>query len=453
MLNKKILAAAIAVALSSSASATIDLNESDAAMVGTLTVATESFGSGDLSGGLLSVTNASNALDLVSEVGFTVGTGESRFVRFDLSNGEFGAAPVLTIATAGNASASLSTGGDGESFVIFEISSDQDIVSGDVVTLQSATFDVDPDESVVVTYRLYETGAGAVNELQASLLVTETATAIEFDSANTGDFTDANEIVATVASGFRLFDTSVDGAVSTTVATLAEIDVSDLVDAGTINPDGTPFGVDDLIDVASDLIITGDFSSGTFTVSESACGTAVSGAATVTLNSDEDEATVVTAADLDTAALFFCLDVSGLPSDEIIERGEYSVEIEEDEISDEAGEVVYDTTSIDIPFVTTFSEYNQRIYIVNNSNSDALYSFSFVAEDGVTYDAGDVASGTAAANEVTLIIANDLVTITGANRIAAILDVELTTDDVAVATQIVNRNSGETDTLVLSENQ
>jgi hypothetical protein len=453
MLNKKILAAAVAVAFSSTASATIDLNETDAAMVGTLTVATESFVSGDLnSDGTLTVTNLASALDFVSTVGFTVGTGESRFVRVDLTGGEFSAVPTLAVATGGIPSASLSTGGDGESFVIFEISSDADILSTDTLTLASSTFDIDPDSSLGVTYRLYETGAGAVNELSTALLVTQTATAVEFDTASTGEFSDGNVVTATVASGFTEFE--IDAAVDTTatLATLSDIDVSNLVEAGTINPDGTAFGVGDLIDVTADLVISGDFSVGAFTVSEGTCAVPAN-PATVTVNDDDDEATVVTANDLDAAALVFCLDVSGIAADEVIERGEYTVEIDDEDIEDGAGEVEFDTTTVDIPFVTTFSSYNQRFYIVNNSNSDALYSFSFVGEDGVTFTAGSAATGTAPANQVTLIRSTDLVTITGRTRIAAVLDVELTQDDVSVATQIINLSNGGTDTVVLSENQ
>jgi hypothetical protein len=448
----------VAVAFSSTASATIDLNETVAGNVGTLTVATESFVPGDLnSDGTLTVTNLGNALDLVSTLGFTVATGESRFVRFDLAGGVFVTNPTLSVndgstppVATGNSS--LSAGGAGESFVIFEISSSSasDLTTATVLELGGSDFNISPDASLVAEYTLYETGAGAVNQIDSLALSTASATAVVFGTASTGEFSAGNTVTATVASGFTEFAPASTPPI--TLATLASIDATNLVNAGTINPDGTMFGVADLIDVTSDLVISGDFSVGTFTVSEGTCA-APTNAATVTFNSALDEATVVTSGNLDAAALVFCLEVGGIAADEIIQRGSYTVEIDGENIEDGAGEVEYDTTSVDIPFVTTFSGYNQRFFIVNNSNSDALYSFSFITEDGVTFTAGAAASGTAAANEVTLIRATDLVTITGRTRIAAVLDVELTTDDVSVATQIVNISTGGTDTIVLTENE
>lgn len=458
MLNKKILAAAIAVAFSSGASAVVDLNADDP---GTLTVATESFDSSDFVDDLLPITDTggTNALDIQTEVGFSVAAGESRFARFDLTGAEFGDTPVLTAVDSGGVAITgfASTISEIEdSFVVFEFNATGAIDLDSVLTLTTSQYNAEADTDVDVQYRLYETGAGARNEVSSLLLQEEEATFLQFDSALDAGFAESETVVATVSSGFTEFDVSTtepgNASGSEFIAQLGSFDVNELIASDTIDTDSVAFEIDDLIDVAGTFVITGDFSVGTFSVVEVSC--AAAGAAATSFVIDEDEATVTSANDLDTAVLALCLNVTSVAGDEDqIQRSEYTITIESlagDDISDDIGEVVYDTTSIEVPFVTTFSDYNQRIYIINTSSSEALYTVNFVSEDGITYTAGDAANGTAAADEVTLILASDLVDISGGSRIAAFIEIELADEDVAAATQIVNRSSGETDTIILN---
>jgi hypothetical protein len=135
MLNKKILATAVAVAFSSNAFAAIDL---DGASAGTLTVANEALaGLTADANGRYTFDNTGNEVAATTAVGFTVGQGESRFVRVDVDGGVFGAAPTLaTDSGSATFNQSVSSGGGvGDDFVIFEISdSGQDILNDDELT-------------------------------------------------------------------------------------------------------------------------------------------------------------------------------------------------------------------------------------------------------------------------------------------------------------------------------
>ncbi|MBO1254136.1 hypothetical protein J3L16_00395 [Alteromonas sp. 5E99-2] len=482
MLNKKILAAAVAVAFTGGASATvtIDAAGTTASPIGTLTVATESFTATDFVDGFLPITTTggANATDITFDVGFSVGLSDTRFVRVDLVNGEFGSVPALSALNEAGVydntdfNAVLSSGGVGESFVIFEISDSALGIPLDAeLTVATATINATTAGTVTAQYRLYadallaNSGAETTADgIAATLANTGAVNYIQFASGADGSFTDADEVVATVESGFLEFSTATSITGNSELASLALITVSDLVAANTIQPDGAAFGITNLVAAGADLTISGDFSAGQFTlntVNTCAAGTAVPG----TLNDAESELVFSTVTPTATA-YYFCVNIAdaaavagasaGFDEDDgdVAQRSNYTVTVEGVtsgvEYSDDAGSVVYDTTTIEIPFVTTFADYNQRIYIVNTSVEEAAYSFTFYTEDGIEVEGTDVATGTVAPNEVTLIRAVDLVEITGGNRVAAVLDVELADGEVSAATQIVNRNSGETDTIILN---
>ena len=107
-----------------------------------------------------------------------------------------------------------------------------------------------------------------------------------------------------------------------------------------------------------------------------------------------------------------------------------------------------------IPYLTQFGDYNQRIVIVNRGAA-ADYSFSFtVEEDGPTITEGADASGTLASGATTYISLKfgDLVTIDGSpNRVSATLIVESEPPFIDVAVSQTNANGG-TDTVLYTDN-
>ena len=108
-------------------------------------------------------------------------------------------------------------------------------------------------------------------------------------------------------------------------------------------------------------------------------------------------------------------------------------------------------TTVIIPYLTKAAQYNQRIVLRNFGPNPADYDMTFHPEDGVTAMAGEGASGTLAAGETKTISAlrDDVVTLTGGNRTAAVFTAVAWPGHMSVATVTVNLEDGGTDTVVL----
>ena len=111
------------------------------------------------------------------------------------------------------------------------------------------------------------------------------------------------------------------------------------------------------------------------------------------------------------------------------------------------GSIRQNGSTFQLPMVTTFEGYNNRIFIVNRSKRDASYSMEFTTEDGVTATEGSAATGTVEAGTTAVIRAMDAVSLEGGMRTAATLFVVGAPGNTDVLTQIVNKSDGSTDTL------
>ena len=109
----------------------------------------------------------------------------------------------------------------------------------------------------------------------------------------------------------------------------------------------------------------------------------------------------------------------------------------------------HDGTTVQIPYVTTYEQYNQRIVIVNRTKDDVGYSITFSTEDGVTATPGMAAEGMTNGGATTVLKAVDVVTIEGGTRASAEVILLADPSMVDVATQVVNKMGGGTDTVVL----
>lgn len=203
----------------------------------------------------------------------------------------------------------------------------------------------------------------------------------------------------------------------------------------------------------------GTFSQGTTLVATEASGTCGSAGLTAlgTRNAQRvvQERVVVPAARGFTS---FCMSVPTNNTDEIM-VGEYTVAVDYRGITNAAfppsdlgettiGRVRRDGTRVQIPYLTTFENYTQRVVLVNRNRGAVSYSFSFVEEDGVTTTAGEAATGSVPANSTLVLRAADIVSIAGKSRTAAILDVVAPNGTVDVATTQVNMNDQGTDTVI-----
>ena len=111
------------------------------------------------------------------------------------------------------------------------------------------------------------------------------------------------------------------------------------------------------------------------------------------------------------------------------------------------GSIERNGTTVRLPFLTTFENYNNRIVIVNRGNVPADYELMFTTEDAVTATPGHMAEGTVPANATMVIKVADAVTLEGGTRTSATLAVVAPETLVDVATTIVNKMDQSTDTV------
>ena len=113
------------------------------------------------------------------------------------------------------------------------------------------------------------------------------------------------------------------------------------------------------------------------------------------------------------------------------------------------GRILRDGVTVRLPFLTTYNKYNQRLVIVNRGG-EADYSISFTPEVGVMADPGSDAEGTLPAMATKVINLDDgnLVTLSGRTRTAGTLIIESQDSMIDVATTLVNKETGTTDTVV-----
>ena len=206
----------------------------------------------------------------------------------------------------------------------------------------------------------------------------------------------------------------------------------------------------------SRVTFSGDFTVGRYVAETNATGNCGSGTPLVTTRNNQVLDSVTFAAGLGLTS--FCINVPAGNSDEI-PVGQYTVAVDYAKLTNAAvepadlGETVLgairrDGTRVQIPYLTTYSGYTQRVVIVNRNRGAVRYTFSFVSEDGTVATAGDAATGSVAGNSTMVLKTTDIVSLAGKTRTAAVLDVVAPNGTVDVATTQVNTNDQGTDTVI-----
>lgn len=456
MVSKKLLSAAIAAAfISTPAFAAIDLT----ADTGALAYAKEALLTTDEIGttGFYAVSDAGTDLNVTTELGFGVSAATQRFVRFDLTNAVFTADLTdLDLDVGTVADIEIAQGGEeGGSYVIFAITTDVNYTQAEVVTLALTSLGIKANAPVGVTYSLYETGAGAAAGGSGDRLATSSFTsAITVGNALTVAFTQ-EDATAEVETSFLEF-TSANGPLTANLGTV-EVDV----DTDFLAVDSDPVTLADvLVDTDSTVTPAGNFTFG------------VDGGAVFYFDADaacdsqdfpvldgDNEVVDQALSDVNGAAL--CVTVTGDEADAYsIPESTYTAALDFEPVADAVypvttasgsfGTIDRNGTVVQVPYMTIYEEYNQRLVLVNRGSSAAAYSLSFTEEAGVTATGKAAASGTLAPNETKIIKAVDLVSIVGSTRTAATITIVAPESDIDVATTTVDLTDGVTDTVVLN---
>lgn len=245
MFKKSLLASAIALTAFPALAVDLDADTGSVTFASEISTATAT-----------TLTNDTNALDVIVDAGFSISDGTARYMRFDLNSGAvFSAVPTLAVddSNAGAATV-LSTGGTGESFVVFEVtaSTGQTVAVANDATLASATYNVTGQSAVTMSYSLYADPTDAVNA-SGSTLATESGTLLSFTpatavtaSAGTSEQIDVTKASSTFTNSTNTTD------IGNLVVTLTTANVENALGATDVNLAAAT--------TAANLVLTGDFS-------------------------------------------------------------------------------------------------------------------------------------------------------------------------------------------------
>ena len=117
------------------------------------------------------------------------------------------------------------------------------------------------------------------------------------------------------------------------------------------------------------------------------------------------------------------------------------------------GRIRHDGTTVQIPYVTSYDGYTQRIVIVNRNKVDVRYALTFRSEGDGEIMGDNPHEGMAMADQATVIKVADLVTLSNPTRAAATLTVAAKSSSIDVATTMVNKMDQSTDTVVLDHDE
>lgn len=467
MVSKKILGLAIAAAFSSQAFAVVNLNDKDdagskvvfakEALLSTQTV------TGNDSGTYYLVGGAANAvLDLKVIYGTGIANTQKRFVRIDLTNAVFTTLSNLSSTTTGPAAPGvLVQGGQNkDTYAILEVTAGAAVAQTDVANINIDELGISGVAGVGVKARVYETLTAAVNQSANTELNSKELAGVITTGTGVDVTTVSNTVTASVDAGFKTL--LANGAVNgTNWANFGSVSVA--AKAGVLDRDTTAVTLGDVVNVATSKVkLTGDFSVGVFSinavdaVSKATAEDAVAPDALLTYTTTGKTTTNdIALADWAAAPVL----AAGFPSDKVIPKGSYTATLTLAGIADAAfapaaqtvtvGTVAHNGTTIQVPYVTTFDDYAQRLVLVNRGGADAAYAITFTPEAGVTATAGAKATGTIPAGKTLIVPAKEVVTLSGATRTAATINIVAVSGNIDAATTSVNLSDKSTDTVKL----
>ena len=420
----------------------------------------------------MTTTDGMGEYDLMVKQGIAFGSG-TLFLRIELMNMVFNDDTTPITAANGNDQSStpalISGGGDGESNVVFSIAGDADSTANDVLTINVDSISVLPDAAGSVKATLHRgsldaaIGTNAIHTVMADNVV-QVVDGLEEKGTSSGAMAD-------VSSGFSMFD----GA-NKTDAQIGYLRIRAMDNV--MHRAGTAVrGPGSFLAVAADAITVtfkGDFSNHTFTVRPmmDCSGTALSDTDAV-LNKDKNELTVelenasgANADDTENAAtsttkktvmLALCMMVDEKNTVEI-PNTDYMATVKYMKLANAMfpradqtltiGSIGRTGTTAHIPYLTTYSGYNQRIVLSNRGFAEAKYTITFRPEAGVMATAGDAAEGMLAPMSTMTLTAADVVTLSGGSRTAATIAVAADPKMIDVTSVTVNKETRGTDTVV-----
>ena len=432
-------------------------------------------------------------LDVKTDIGAGFSVNEKIYMRYDLINGTFAAglsaSGVTVTDLTGNKleNVVVSQGGlEGDSWVVYSGTIDTggiDQTNDLNLNLGLAGVTVNDQNPVTVIYGLYEGLSAAANEnnpvaqvsgtaitFKSGITITPTKTTVLVEDA--GDLTyagTAGSLVAEVESDFLNFGTS-----SGKTVTTVQLGTVSLTASGARAPDGVSASGLDVYAATSTMALSGDFQlawdddvtpaatdlSAVY-LEDTNCGVSAGAKTATAVANDVATFTVDPAGDA-YAAYAVCLRSHG---DAEILASDYSIAFNGVGVattitpvtgaSVELGSISRNGVVVQIPYLTTFEGYRQRIIIVNrNAKAIEIAGMTFTPEEGATATSKmTTADMMIEANKSKILLVEDIVDISGdRTRTAATVSIVAKAGTIDVATQQVNLGDGATDTVEYTAN-
>ena len=450
MLGKKVFAAMLATALGASlfganaAKAQLNLDDNEGAVIyatETLAATVEDYDDYSV------VTGDGDDLNVTGVIGLGGPPNSFVTVRFDLTGMVFTETPSLEITQ--HASPSRRSGGNaGDNFASFIASREGSRDGTEIATLTVGSFGVKPGVNGSVMMTVTDSLGDDAMHTEKYDSAVRTARALQENA-------DPMDLEATVEQRFQSFGDESTGMLGSFIVGTNE----DLLNAD----DGMAVTDDDIFtDADSSVTISGDFSFASMAWLVET-GTACDAGTPTDLLQREDETVMDELMEQIPSAFetaqHLCISVpEGDDAVAIPATAPYIVTTEYDAGTAMAGwppndgehslgSITRDGTTVHIPFLTTWADYNQRIVVSNRGANPAPYWITFRPEDGVMATPGMYATGTLDGNSTMVLRVMDVVTLDGRTRTAATFVAEAKSTQIDVATVIVNMMTGGTDTV------
>jgi len=458
---KKIVTTVGLVSVFGASTAMGALNLSSATAVTPIDYASETLGVGDVQAGagpnvgttFFNINDAGTNIDVSMTTGFVgaVTGSNDYYVKVELTNAVYGqSAEAMTVASSptNSAASTLFSGGAlGTSSAIYQFDISAAITA--TATLSTSFTKLGTNGNPSVKMSIFETLTEA-NKADGTAVSTASQQIVKFVAGNITTVTAPVE-TSQVSADFKKY---VNGSSTNLLGEFGSITLSE--PTSTFAADNAAIAAAKMYTAATSVVTyTGDFSNGTWYIDLTTCPNkaAIPTLDKLKLNAAKTSGTIALSRVI--SRTFLCHNADGVAA---IKAGSISFGINytppaningpADTTGVVVGTIIENGTTQNINYLTTFSDYNQRVYITNRGTTDATYAFSFQSEAGVTATAGTAATGTSKAGAVLALKAKDIVTLTGKTRTAATLTIVGTPGNFGISTQQVNLSNGATDTVV-----
>jgi hypothetical protein len=385
-------------------------------------------------------------IDLSHEIGFGVSNTQTRYIRYDLTNGTFTNAVAAADLVVGASTVAVVQGGAiGGNYVILQITAGADYAATQLVDFALGTVGVtvtSTASAASISYSLYETAAAAVAAGATGRLASASEAIATFGTGVDLTIT-PNTSTASVEALFKEFTTGSPAATEALIGTITTLGAK----TGVVTPAGVQVVWTDLVAAGTKLVVEGDFgAAGSITIDNADnCATTTY---TGTLNATNTSADIV----LDTNTLTgqgVCYTVTGATAvpeqtvtaalDVVAAVGATTADL----AAQTLGTIDHDGTTLQSPWFNAGTAYISRFVLTNTGGTDAGYTASVITEDGNVCTTGTGTTGTIGAGKQLVVLASDICTdFSGNNRGAVEFTIAAPNSTIQGVYNIVNKTTG-----------